>query len=131
MTLKELSQLFYINKEIEKLQSEILTLNDRLSKITQSLDAMPKGNGVTDKIGNITTDLVYQKEMLSIKQLQLEAEKTKLTSFINGIDDSFLRLVFRYRFIELKTWWQVADAVGGNNTADGCRKAVMRYLKNI
>ena len=131
MTFKDLSQLFYIKKEIEIIKNEISELNDRLLKITQNITDMPKSNGISDKISSITTELVYQKDMLSIKQMQLEIEKTRLTDFINSIDDSYLRLIFRYRFIECKTWQQVALSVGGNNTADSCRMEAKRYLKNI
>lgn len=130
MTFKDLSQLFYIKKEIEVIKNEIADLDDRLKSITQSVDDMPHSSSVSDKIGTLTTNLVYQKEMLTIKNLQLEAEKTRLMSFIDAIDDSLLRLIFRYRFIELKSWKQVAASVGGNNTADGCRMEVKRYLDN-
>lgn len=131
MTFKDLSQLHYIQKEINVIKNEIADLDDKLKSITQSANDMPHSSGISDKIGALTTNLVYQKEMLMIKNLQLEAEKTRLISFIDSIDDSLLRLIFRYRFIELKSWKQVALSVGGNNTADSCRKAVMRYLKNI
>ena len=56
-------------------------------------------------------------------------EFVKLTAYIEQCDDSLTRQILRYRFVELMPWDQVAVKVGGNNTADGCRMNVKRFLK--
>ncbi|MCI8387041.1 MAG: hypothetical protein HFE63_01065 [Clostridiales bacterium] len=47
---------------------------------------------------------------------------------INSVDDSFMRQVLTYRFVDGLTWYQVAMSVGGGNSADSIRKACVRFL---
>lgn len=48
--------------------------------------------------------------------------------FVDGIEDSRLRRIFRYRYVDNMSWLQVAIQMGGKHTADSCRNAHDRYL---
>ena len=48
--------------------------------------------------------------------------------FINGINDSFIRRIIYYRFVEHQPWNRVADKIGGGNTEDGVKKAFYRFM---
>ena len=50
-------------------------------------------------------------------------EKKKLEKYIGAIKDDQTRMIFRLRFIHCMTWPQVAEAIGGRNTAGSVRKA--------
>ena len=63
---------------------------------------------------------------------KLKRRKSKIERFVNSIEDSFTRQIFYLKYIqgeEKVSWWEVADKIGGNNTADSVRKAAVRYLK--
>ena len=51
MTNKELSQLYYLNREIKGLEELIEEMESRAECITPNLTGMPHGSGVSDKIG--------------------------------------------------------------------------------
>ena len=55
-------------------------------------------------------------------------EKKKLERYIGGIQDDQTRMIFRLRFIHCMTWPQVADAIGGRNTANSVKLICYRYL---
>lgn len=128
MTIKELSKLYYIQKEINLIDEKIKKIDSNLISVTQKFSDMPKSGGISDKIGKLTTELIYQKEILAIKKMQYTAEENRLVEYINSIDDSFIRLIFNLRFIELKTWNEVATTIGGNNTENSVKKQCYRFL---
>lgn len=61
-----------------------------------------KGNDRIDSLLNILTERVYKCE-----KLKLDIEK-----FISEIEDSELRLIFQYRYINEMTWIQIAFKIG-------------------
>lgn len=130
MTVKELSQLYWLNREIEmdKRRLEDLEILAASPK-SQKLDSMPHISGYGDALALRVADIVDLKAIIAAKQQQCIYERNRLERYIAGIDDCFLRQIFTYRFINGLPWHQVAACVGGSNTANGCRMAVNRYLK--
>lgn len=51
----------------------------------------------------------------------------EIETFINEIDESNIREIFRRRFILLERWEKIARATG--NSERTCRRKVERYLK--
>ena len=51
MTLKELSQLYYLNREIEMDKRRLQELEVKALPGAQVITGMPHGPGVTDKVG--------------------------------------------------------------------------------
>lgn len=74
---------------------------------------------------------------------QIEEERRKLETrydnllkvtndvldFIESIEDSHMRMIITYRFIENYSWNKVADAIGGENTEDSVRMAFNRFME--
>ncbi len=129
MTLKELSQLFYLNREIELKQHQLRELEAKAMPGAQVLTGMPHGTGVVDKVGELAAEIADLRGIIEAKHQQCLYERNRLMRYIDSIDDSLLRLMFTYRFVNGLPWFQVAACIGGGNTADGCRKAVKRYLE--
>lgn len=130
MTIKELSQLYWLKREIEmdKRRLEELEILAASPK-SQKLDGLPHASGYGDAVTFCVADIVDLKAIIAAKQQQCIYERNRLEQYIAGIDDSFLRQIFTYRFINGFPWHQVAAYAGGRNTANGCRMAVNRYLK--
>lgn len=137
MTVKELSQLYWLNREIEldqkrmnrlegeirRLQDEVAALERRASSTSPNLTGMPKApNSNGGKIEHYVSEIVDKQQLLNqkidlrdacmgvirSKQLLCLTERKKLETYITGIPDSFLRQIFTLRFISGLPWFQVA-----------------------
>lgn len=129
MTKKELSQLYWLKREIEEDRRRL----DELEAIAASpasprYDGMPHAPGAGDGMARMAAEIVDLKAIISAKQQQCIHERNRLERYISGISDSLTRQIFTYRFVKGLSWWQVAARVGGN-TADSVRKVVDRYLQ--
>jgi len=130
MTLKELSQLYYLNREIEKDKERLADLRSRAAGFSpSSLSGPPHGNGSGSKIERIIEDIVDLEAIILAKQEACIHERNRLEHWIADIDDSLLRMIFALRFVDCLSWRQVAFHIG-NNTEDSVKKACYRYLKN-
>ena len=57
MTLKELSQLYYLNREIEMDQRRLRELEAKALPGAQVITGMPHGTGVVDKVGEYAAEI--------------------------------------------------------------------------
>ena len=131
MTLHELSQLYYLNREIEMDKQRLAELRlDAASPSTPNITGMPKGTH-TESILEAKCERVLRLEsIIAAKIARCEREREKLEKYISDIPDSLTRQIFTLRFVRGYTWRQVANRCGGYNTPDGVRKICMRYLQN-
>ena len=129
MTLQEMSQLYYLNREIEMDKRRLQELEAKALPGAQVLTGMPHGTGVVDKVGDCAAEIADLRGIIEAKHQQCLYERSRLERYIAGVNDSLLRKVMTYRFINGLPWQQVAACVGGGNTVDGCRMAVKRYLE--
>ena len=129
MTLKELSQLYYLNREIEMDKKRLLELEAQAVSCSPNLTGMPRSPGISDKVGRYASEIADLKGIIEAKLQQCIYERNRLERYINSIDDSFLRQIFTYRFVNGLPWEQVAACAGGSNTPAGVKMACYRYLK--
>lgn len=129
MTLKELSQLYWLIKEIKMDEERLRELeSSAMSVSAQVITGMPHGpRSNRSPIEAITAEIIDLKTIIAAKQIQCVHERARLERYIASIDDSLTRMVFTARFVEGKTWADVADAIGGN-TEDSVKKVCYRYL---
>ena len=131
MTLKELSQLYYLNREIENDQRRLEELEAKLaSPSSPNLSGMPRSTAYGNKIESSVADIMDLKAIIAAKQQQCIYERSRLMRYITDIDDSLTREIFIFRFVNGLSWRQVAASVGGNNTADSCRMTCKRYIES-
>lgn len=130
LTLKELSQLYYMDKLIKRTDELILRLESQLGLQSPALTGMPRAPGVSDKIGNNVPAKVDALRKAKQQKAEYEAAERRITAYIDSIDDLHIRLIFQFRFLDKMTWNDVADAVGGGNTEDSCKKLCYRYLED-
>ncbi len=129
MTVKELSQLYYLNREIEMDKARLEKLRARISGLTSpNLSGMPRGSGNGNGIENCIAEIVDLEAIISAKVTQCMHERNRLERYIAGIPDSLTRQIFALRFINGLSWLQVAFSVGGNCTADSARMTCNRYI---
>ena len=129
MTLKELSQLYYLNREIEMDKKRLQELEVLAVSISPNLTGMPRSPGVSDKVGRYAAEIADLKGIIEAKHQQCLYERSRLERYIASIDDSLIRQIFTYRFVNGLPWLQVAACIGGKNTADSVRMMCNRYIK--
>ena len=130
MTLKELSQLYYLNREIERDQERLEKLRASASAPgAPNYDGMPKSPSFENRLERYIAEIVNLEAIIRAKITQCLHERARLERYIAEIPDSLTRQIFQLRFINGLTWVQIAFSVGGGNTEEGVRKRVYRYLE--
>ena len=131
MTLKELSQLYYLKKEIARDSAKLEELRAMVGCIpSPKTDGMPRSSPRVDSsAAELAADIVDLRAIISAKQSQLLHERARLERYINDIDDSLTRLIFAFRFIDGMDWQSVADSIGGGNTDGSVKMTCYRYLR--
>lgn len=106
MKAHELDNLFWRQREAEWLEDRIGELSTE--KITANITGMPKGFGISNKTQDIALQLTELRITLQKEYVKCMEQVIKLTAFINDIPDPEMRLIFRHRFIECKTYRDIA-----------------------
>jgi hypothetical protein len=127
MTKQRLKQLFWLKKEIIQLERRISEIRHAIGMQSPKTDGMPRSGAISivEQAACILVDLC---EKLETKKFLLARELEELEYFLNSVKDSVVRQIFRLRYIDLKSWWQISFEVGGGNTADSVRKIHDRAL---
>ena len=126
MTKKELSQIYYINKEIEMWERE---LENVTSLQSPKLDGLPRGSETGDSTASKALQAAQISETINGLLTKLQIKRKEIYDYIATVDDSLMRQIIMYRCISLCTWEEVAIYVGGGNSADSVRKLFVRFVR--
>ena len=130
MTLKELSQLYYLDKEIELDRERLAELRaNLLCPRSPNYDGMPKNPNPENALERCVAEIVDLEDVIRAKIEQRIYERARLERYISDIPDSLTRQIFTLRFVEGLTWEDVAAKAGGNNTAKNCSNICYRYIR--
>lgn len=132
MTKEQLGQYKCLCLEIKELENRLNNLKRQevSDKVLASASDFPynqyelKINGYEDDkyIEKIRARLI--RRIRRCKKLRLEIEE-----FIEGIEDSRIRLIFELRYIQGKSWVYISNKLGSSNESYA-RKSHDRYLNN-
>lgn len=140
-----LRQYVDLVKEREEVRQRIENLEDQIARIEREgyvVDKVTGGEGGIQsyRIEGFPYPEYERKKLLLMmrKHRMCELETRILESvdaveeFVNGIEDSYVRRIIICRVVNRLTWNDIADEIGGNNTAEGVRKVYERFLaKNL
>jgi hypothetical protein len=129
MTRKELSQLYYLNRDIQKEKDKLFALESAATSITSKITGLPHVGGISDKT-SIAAEISDTKDIIEAKIKQSVIEYNRLNRYICGIDDSLTRQILQYRFINGLEWNEVANCIGGNMNENCAKKICSRYLRS-
>jgi len=129
MNKKELSQLYWLNREIEDQQSRLAELESLATYCTSHITGMPRGPGINDKLAKYVAEIADLRGLIDLNIKKCFFELNRLNRYINSVEDSLTRQILSLRYISGLSWVQVAFSVGGNNTTDGVRMIHNRFLE--
>ena len=137
-----LSQYYDMSQEIEEKKTSIDRLEKQIKKIQEEgevIDSVNGGSGGKQhfKIKGFPNPECSKKKMIlrnrinKLKEMEVDLlEQTNIVEeYINKIDDSRIRRMMTFRFIDNLSWIRVAHKMGGNHTEDSCRMSIERFLK--
>ena len=131
MTLQELSKYYKLHERLERNKEMLSSLYATAGLGAQVITGMPHAPGTSDKVSSLIIEIEDLKSRIDYLESRCAQEKTKLEEYIGVIKDDQTRMVFRLRFIHCMTWPQVAEAIGGRNTATNVKLICYRYLKKV
>lgn len=129
MTVKELSQLYYINRSIEHMREQLAEMRQALDVRSPSLSDMPKAPGAHDRIGDLVPRIADEEARIRAEMREMERVRAELTGYINTVPNVRIRLIMQLRFLRLLTWQEVADVIGGKETEYSVKQSCYRFLK--
>lgn len=116
-------------RELDKLENMVVTDSVTCGKKGKKPLKTIKVIGRPKMAINRKKDLLRRRIVrLGALEMELLELTNKVEEYISGIEDSRMRRIFRYRYIDDLSWQQVAYRMGRKHTAEGCRKAHNRYL---
>ncbi|MGN0363681.1 MAG: hypothetical protein ACI4ET_12660 [Bilifractor sp.] len=129
MTIKELSQLYYLDQAIERDKKELEKLENQISTRSPVISDMPHGSRrTTSEVERLAVEITDLQAIISARAIQRIHERARLERYIGSIEDTLTQQIFSLRFVDCLDWVQVAEALGGHNTAEGVKKRCYRYL---
>lgn len=124
MTRKELSQVYFLRKELKMWEQRLEDLRNKSMTGSKQISGMPFAN--TNQINDTTFETVSRimelQADIDVFRLTIEIKISEIERFIQTLDDSLLRQIIEYRCCQCKTWEQTAAMIGYGTTAESCRK---------
>ncbi len=139
MTKEELEQLIDLRKEIKELEQSILKVEQMETgevpvKVKASCQDFPYTQGrvsvktYNPALANKRDQLLYEKRMLlNERKEKAIKEEQKLTRYINNINESRVRRIMQYRYIDGYSWEKIGCIMHFDRRT--CERIVSRYLK--
>lgn len=127
-----------IRRRIEKLEDDIRDLEENRNETADSVACGRKGKKAlkTVKVSGFP-EMEYQTKMGRLKRLRMRLELADdqllellsgVEEYIESIEDSRMRMIMRFRYMDGMTWRQIAKAVGGV-TEEAVRIEHARFLE--
>lgn len=124
MDKRNLSQLYYLGKDIALMERRIEEKKAALDKLTAKYTDMP---GKSSAENYAREELIDLTNLLYIKKREAELARNIGERFICSVDDSQMRLILSMRYIDKLSWRKIAFKLGGKNTEDGVRMMEHRF----
>ena len=112
LTKKELSQLYWLNREIAEEKRKLAELEVAAAGSTAKITGLPHVTGAHDKVGDLAILIAEQRDLIDLKVRQSVIEYNRLNRYINGIEDAQMRMILSLRYVNGLSWQQVAFAIG-------------------
>lgn len=113
MKEKDLNKFFWLQKEIKDLEERIAILDSGVSAV--KYDSLSISG--SRHISTLQERITELKETWMEKRVSALEEYIKMEKYILSVPDEELRLILRYRFMDLMKWEQIGDKLGYDRTS--------------
>ena len=103
MTEKQMCTYFWIEKEVEILERQLKELNRQYNGGRKTGAVLPE-TGLKD---SVSERFLSVKKMLEDRLEELYTIRIQIETYINGLEDTELRLIDRMRCISKKSWEEI------------------------
>ena len=124
MTKERLKQLKHLKKEIIETKEKINNLHNTLK--SPNFSGLPKSNGFSDEVQKTLELIIRQEEILQQKLQRCIQEENSILEFILNVQDSKIRRILHYRFIDGLSWVQISFKL--ESSVDAVKMAYNRFL---
>ena len=131
-----------LQEEVKEVRERIDKTEKQIAKIEEEgnvVDSVSGGNGGTQhfkiegfpypEYSRKKTLLYARKTTLASLEMELLETLNQVEEFIASIEDSRMRRIINFRFIDKLSWVQVANRLDSNSTADGVRMEFNRFME--
>ena len=131
MTRKELSQIYYLDKELKRCEANLAELRASIQAKSQKLTGMPFQN--TGTTSNPVEEMVFRltkaEQAVEGYKEAILIRKARIMEWMSSLDDILLAQIVDFRCLKLMNWNEIADAIGGYNTEDSVKKYFYRNIE--
>lgn len=129
MTLQNLND--YLSKccQLEAARESLLDLEEAAVPGAKVLTGMPRTPGVRDRVGSLAIAIADTKETIKELEQTIETTGKEIEAFIQTIPAVELRTLFRFRFVHLLSWDDIAEIFRWRYDQSTLRRRVERYMK--
>ncbi len=128
MTKQELDRHMELVQQLERDRELLASLEAAVGLRVQLLDGMPHAHGAADLVGCLAVEIADMRETVAQREAAVARSEAAVAAYIQTIEDSQTRMIFRLRFIHGMAWKEVAAAVGGRNTENGVKNTCYRHI---
>ena len=135
--MDQLKQYKALQREIEALNKAIVEMGEQGPSV--SSDAVSSAAEWPYSKHTVQIDGLdwseYERQMRAVLRKREEAKAraaaqlSEIEEYIAGIEDSVMRQIIRYRYIDGLSWQQAAQRIGGGNTEGSVKMACIRFIK--
>ncbi len=108
MTEEELKQLYWLRREIKQLDKELQKLENMSLVKSPAITGLPFGSDKSDNVANYSCNILDLRAELKEKRQKYIDNATRVEKFIDDIEDSEIRQIFRFRHIDGLSWDNIA-----------------------
>ena len=94
-------------------------------------DGMPHAHEVSRTTERLAIFLEQQISDVNRLRKIVEESEAAVSTFINGIEDNHIKVIFSLRFLCGFKWESVASMIGGGNTEQSVKNTCYRYLEKM
>lgn len=109
--IQQLSRLWYLDVESERLLDELGHYQYKSAKLRRALRELPKQTILAQQLTNCNARLEKVQVELTDVLEQIAGMRGLLQRCINQVEDERYRLLLSYRFLNFKTWEEIADSM--------------------
>lgn len=116
-----------IEREIDELKN--MTVKDSVSGGFGGIQHFViEGTPVKSYNSKINALRSTQLTMMKLQHMAIE-KRDEIEKFISSVDNSRIRRIIRYKYIDCLSWYEVSERIGGKCNSESVRKELERFLK--